>query len=185
MTDFIVHTKESANPKSAELLAGVEKAYGFIPNLMGVFAESPSTLGAYLSLGKLLDQSTLSATERQTAILAISRFNGCEYCVAAHSTVAGMQNVPDDVVEAIRTDQPIADARLEALRRFATAVTDRRGWVSQEDVDAFLAAGFTRAQVLEVILAAAFKTLSNYTNHIADTPLDDAFAAKAWTDPSR
>ena len=129
MTEFTVHTNQSANPKSAELLAGVEKAYGFIPNLM-VFAESPSTLSAYLELGKLLDQSSLSATERQTAILAISRFNGCEYRVAAHSVVAGMQKVPNDVVDAIRNDQPIADARLEALRQFATAVADRRGWVS-------------------------------------------------------
>ena len=88
--------------------------------------------------------------------------------------------MPDEVVLAIRNDEPIADSRLEALRKFTTAVVDTRGWVSDADIDAFLAAGFSKAQILDVILGISFKTLSNYTNHIADTPLDDAFAAEAW-----
>ncbi len=180
MTDFAIHTTDTTQPKSAELLKGVAKAYGFVPNLMGVFAESPATLEAYLNLGKLLDGSSFDATELQTVILAISRENNCEYCVAAHTTVAAMQGVPADVVDAIRSDEPIADARLETLRRFATLVVQKRGWLEDEEVAQFLAAGFTRQQVLEVILAVAFKTLSNYTNHIAATPLDAAFGGNAW-----
>jgi uncharacterized peroxidase-related enzyme len=180
MSNFDVHTTETAQTPAAEMLGEIEKAYGFIPNLHGVFAESPATLRAYMSLGKIFDESSFSATERQLIILAVSRFNDCRYCMAAHTVVAGMQKVPSDVVAAIREDRPIQDDRLEALRTFATAVVEKRAWVSDEEVTAFLAAGFTRAQLLEVILGVTFKTLSNYTNHIADTPLDAAFKTGAW-----
>ncbi len=180
MSNFTVHTADTAPENSRELLAGAQQAFGFIPNLIGTFAESPAALEAYLALGQIFDKSSFSATERQTVILAVSRYNECHYCVAAHSVVAGMQKVPAEVIEAIRNDSPIADSRLEALRNFTTAVVDKRGWVSAEEVDAFIDAGFTQAQVVEVVLGVTFKTLSNYTNHIADTPLDDAFAGAAW-----
>lgn len=178
--DLTVHDKTSAPQASAEALAGAEKAFGFIPNLLGVFAESPAALKAYLTLGELFGSTSFSDTERQVILLAISRFNDCRYCVAAHSAIAGMQNVPADVVDAIRNDTPITDSRLEALRSFTTAIVDKRGWVTDEDLSAFIGAGYTRANVLEVILATSFKTLSNYTNHIAETPLDSAFAAQRW-----
>ena len=101
--------------------------------------------------------------------------------MAAHTVVAGMQKVPTDVIDAVRGDRPIIDHRLEALRLFATAVVEKRGWVSDDDISAFLAAGFSRAQILEVILGVSFKTLSNYTNHVADTLLDKAFETGAWS----
>ena len=134
-----------------------------------------------MTLGKLFNQSSFNATQRQVVILAISRYNECRYCVAAHSAVAQMQSVPADVVEAIRTDKPIADSRLESLRKFATLMVDKRGWPEDAKLASFLAAGYTRAHVLEVILAISYKTLSNYVNHVAGTPLDDAFAAKVWS----
>ncbi len=180
MSHFNVHTKETAQIESAELLGNAEKAFGFIPNLLGVFAESPAALKAYLTIGQIFDESSFSPTERQLVILTASRFNECRYCVAAHSVVAGMQKVPADVIEAIRKDQPIAVSKLEALRTFTTAVLEQRGWVREDDTAAFLAAGYSKAQILEVILGISFKTLSNYVNHVADTPLDHAFAPKAW-----
>ena len=73
MTTFDVHTKDTASPAAAELLAGAEKAFGFIPNLLGTFAESPVALEAYMSLGQIFDKSSFSATERQTILLTISR----------------------------------------------------------------------------------------------------------------
>ena len=181
MSQFDVHSKETASTESAELLATAEKTYGFVPNLLGVMAESPATIKAYMTIGKIFDESSFSATERQVVILAASRFNECDYCVAAHSVVAGMQKVPADVIDAIRDDQPIDDEKLEALRTFTTAVVEKRGWVSGDEIAAFLAAGYNKAQILEVIVGLSFKTLSNYVNHIAETPLDDAFAAQAWT----
>jgi alkylhydroperoxidase family enzyme len=92
-----------------------------------------------------------------------------------------MQKVPTDVVEAIREDRPISDSKLQALRAFTTAVVEKRGWVSDEDVSTFVAAGYSKAQILEVILGVSFKTLSNYTNHIANPPLDEAFETGAWS----
>ena len=180
MSQFNVHSKETAPAESAELLATAEKAYGFIPNLLGVMSESPATIKAYMTIGKIFDESSFSATERQLVILTASRLNECDYCVAAHSVIADMQNVPADVIDAIRNDQPIADDKLEALRTFTTAVVEKRGWASGDDIVAFQAAGYNKAQILEVILGLSFKTLSNYENHLAETPLDDAFAARAW-----
>jgi uncharacterized peroxidase-related enzyme len=181
MKHFDIHTIETADTPAAEMLGDINRAYGFIPNLYGVFAESPTALRAYMTMGKIFDDSSFSATERQLIILAVSRYNECDYCMAAHTVVAGMQKVPTNVVEAIREDRPISDDRLEALRLFATAVVGKRGWVLDEDICAFLAAGFSQAQILEVILGVSFKTLSNYTNHVADTLLDKAFETGAWS----
>ena len=180
MKIFDQHTQDTAPAESASQLGDIEKSYGFIPNLYGVFAESPAALKAYITISKIFDESSFSATERQLIILAVSRLNGCSYCVAAHSVVAGMQKVPDDIIDAIRNDQPIADSKLQALRVFAISVVEKRGWVTESDVIAFLGAGYTKAQILEVVLGVTFKTLSNYTNHMADTPLDDAFESMAW-----
>ncbi|MEM6512822.1 MAG: carboxymuconolactone decarboxylase family protein [Pseudomonadota bacterium] len=181
MSNFVIYDKDNAPEGSAELLADVTRAYGFTPNLLGKMAESPATLQGYLSLGKILESSTLTSTEQQVVLLAVSRFNECHYCLAAHTTIADLQKVSRDVVDAIRNDQPIADERLEALRRFATTVTEKRGWTSDEDLTAFYAAGFNRANVLEVVLATSLKTISNYVNHIVDTPVDAAFSANAWS----
>ena len=180
MTNFNVHTIDTAPDQSRPLLEGAQQAFGFVPNLIGVLAESPATAEAYLALGQIFDKSSLTAVERQVAILAISRYNECTYCVAAHSVIASMQKVPTDVIEAVRNDQPIADTKLEALRAFATAVVDKRGWLADGDVSAFLDAGYSKAQILDVVLAVSLKTLSNYANHITETPLDAAFASRAW-----
>lgn len=183
MTNFTIHTPETASAEGREVLAQVKGKYGFIPNLIGKMAEAPATAKAYLALGDLLAQTSFSATEQQVILLTVSRYNECTYCVGAHSSIARMQQVPADVIESIRNDQPIADPRLEALRRFATRVVDQRGWLSDEDIGEFFAAGYDRQQVLEVVLGVAMKTISNYTNHIVGTELDGAFAAQAWEPP--
>ncbi len=186
MTDFKVHTIESAPEASKPTLEKAQKTLGFVPNLYGVFAESPAMLEAYATLGGIFDRSTsFTATERQVVLLTAIFENECDYCMAAHSTIAGMQRVPDDVVQALRRGEPIPDVRLEALSAFARKVVRERGWVSEGDVQAFLDAGFTRAQLLEVILGIGMKILSNYANHIARTPVDEAFQANAWTPPSK
>lgn len=163
-----------------KLLDQAESSFGFVPNLLGVLAESPAALKAYMNLGQIFDETSFSPAERQVAILAVNRFNACDYCMGAHSVIARMNKLPEQAIDAIRDDVPIEDRRLEALRKFTTQVTAERGWVSKQDVDEFEAAGFTRGQVLEVILAVSYKTLSNYANHIAKTPLDQAFHGSEW-----
>lgn len=178
---YPIHTIESAPEGAKEFLTGTKQAFGFVPNLLAVMASAPALVKAYGAVGKLFDETSLSPTERQIVLLSVSAENGCEYCVAAHTAIAGMQKVSSDVVDAIRARRPIADAKLETLRRFAASVAVTRGHPVVAEVRAFLAAGYTETQVLEVILGIGLKTLSNYTNHLAETPLDQAFAPVAWS----
>jgi uncharacterized peroxidase-related enzyme len=184
MTRFAPHSPDTAPEEAREILSQIANKYGFLPNLMATMAESPELVKAYAAIGDLFARTGFTSAEQQVVLLAISRLNGCDYCVAAHSTVAGMQQVPADVVAAIRDDQPLKDPRLEALRRFATAVVEQRGWVSEEQVEEFLAAGYEQRRVFDIILGAAMKTLSNYTNHVAATPLDAAFSEQRWSAPA-
>ena len=185
MVDFTIHSIDTAPEGSKAILEGAQKSLGFVPNLYGVFAESPETLEAYQALSKLFSQSSLSTVERHVVWLTINVANDCHYCVPAHTMLAKNDGVEDAVIEAIRTEQPIADDRLEALRQFAIAVVLNRGELNDAQVDAFLSAGFTKANILDVILGLSHKVLSNYVNHFADTPVDAPFAQFAWDVPDR
>ena len=107
--------------------------------------------------------------------MTASRLNGCGCCVAAYSALAKGEGVDDSIVEAIREDKPIDDAALEAVRVFTAIVVEQRGWVADHDMQAFLDNGFTQRQTLDVLTGVAQKTLFNYANHLAGTPLDKAF----------
>jgi uncharacterized peroxidase-related enzyme len=182
MTDFKRHTPDSAPEPARPLLKGAQQQLGFVPNLYAHLAEAPAALSAYLELSDLLGDTSLSPTEQQLLALAISAENGCGYCMAAHSTIARhMVQVPSSIVDALRDGAALEEPRLEALRRFAAAVVRDRGEVRGKHLEAFLAAGYTRQQAIEVLLGVALKTLSNYANHLFDTAVDEAFKAEAWS----
>ncbi len=185
MSDFTLHTVETAPEGSRQTLRTVESAYGFIPNLMGILAESPTALGAYANLSQLLEGSSLSPAEQQVVLLTVSFENSCDYCMAAHSAIASMQQVPGNVIQALRNGSPIPDARLEALAATTRDLVRERGWPEPSTLSAFFDAGFNRAQLLEVIVGIAMKTISNYANHLAGTPLDEAFDATRWSPPTQ
>lgn len=175
MSEFITHTLDTAPQASRALLQGAKKQMGFIPNLLGAMAESPATLESYLTLSALFDKTAFTVTERQLVILSISRLRNCTYCLAAHGTIAKMQKIPAEVVQAVYYNQPLADARLEALRAFTLAVLTADGFAEQEALHAFYQAGYQKQHVLDVVLGISFKTLSNYINHINDTSIDANF----------
>lgn len=181
MTDFQTHTVETAPDAAKPLLQNAEKAFGFIPNLLGTMAEAPAVLEGYMTLSGIFAKSDLSETERQIILMTNNVLNGCTYCMAAHTTIAQKSGVPADVIETLRTSTPIADGKLEALRVFAIAVNESRGRLTDGQVSALLAAGYTRQTMLEVVLGTTLKVLSNYTNHIAETPVDAAFEANEWS----
>ncbi|QDV69451.1 Carboxymuconolactone decarboxylase family protein [Rosistilla carotiformis] len=187
MTDFNVHTIQSAPDASRPQLEQSQKAYGYVPNLHGVMAESPALLEAYRTVATIFDTKTeLSATERQIIAMTNNRLNGCTYCMAAHTSIMQAANVSEDVITALRDGTSIADPKLEALRVFAEQVNTKRGWVAEDDIEALLAAGYTKQTVFEVIVGTAYKVLSNYTNHIGQTPLDEGFAKNEWNaEPQR
>lgn len=162
------------------MLEQSQSSYGMIPNLHGVMAESPQLLEAYKRLGSLFSQSSLSTTEQHIVWLTLNVYHGCHYCVPAHTLLAKNDKVDDAIIDALRNNQPLADARYEALRQFTLALADQRGQVSDAVVQTFLDAGFTKANVLDVLLGLSHKVLSNYTNHLADTPVDAPFAAFSW-----
>lgn len=186
MAKFQLHTPETAPDGSRDFISGVNKKMGFVPSLYAVFAENPAVLNAYNQLSDQLGQSGLSPLEQQVVTIAASVENECHFCVAAHTTISEGAGLDLDVIYAVREDRPIADLKLEALRVFTKKTVIDRGFVSDADVDAFLSAGYTRANVLAVILGVALKVISNYTNHVAETPVDEAFAKHAWTpEPKR
>ncbi len=178
---YTVHTAKTAPEAARPTLAAAQAANGFLPNLLAVMSEAPALVKAYTTLSKIFEEASFSAAERQVVLLTTSYENDCGYCMAAHSAIAGMQKVPEEVIKAIREGKPIGDGKLEALRRFTTALVASRGWPSDSEVKAFRDVGYTSAQVLEVVLGVGLKTLSNYTNHIAETPLDAAFQSLAWS----
>ncbi len=183
MTLFDQHTPETAPEGSLEQLAAVQNRFGFLPNIYGFMAESPAALTAYTTLGGLLAKTAFSPAEQQLMLMTISAFNGCEYCVAAHSMGARKAALAEDVIDAVRNGTPITDPKLARLSGFTRMVVEKRGHVGDGEIERFLAAGYSKAQALEVIMAVSFKTLSNYINHFAETPLDDAFAKARWTAP--
>lgn len=186
MSQFNIHSIEQAPAAARPLLEGAQQKFGFIPNLLGSFAESPATLQAYLELGALMGKTALTPVEQQIVLLAASAENHCTYCVAAHSVIAKQMVKADAaIVDALRELQPLPDRKLEALAVFTRAVVKQRGHVDGEVLDDFIGAGYSRAQVLDVVLGVTMKTLSNYANHIMHTPLDVQFQAEAWDAPGQ
>ncbi len=179
MSEFKFHTLESAPEAAKPLLHAVKEKMGFVPNLYLGLADAPAALEAYLTLSDIITRTSFSAQEQQILMLAVSVENACLYCVAAHSSGARMFKVDKAVIEAIRSDQVIEDPNLEALRKFAQCVVVERGFVGSE-LESFLSAGYTRSQVLEVIMVVAMKTLSNYANHLLETPVDEILARMTW-----
>ena len=181
MTAFTIHTLESAPEASKPILETAKSKLGFLPNLMATMAESPVLVESYLTLMGLFDKTDLSETERQIILMTNNRLNGCTYCMAAHTAASSMAGVDQSIIAALRSGSALEDPKFEALRSFAATINRSRGRPSQEQVDAFLAAGYTKQTILEVIVGTSLKVLSNYTTPIARPALDDAFASAAWT----
>jgi alkylhydroperoxidase family enzyme len=182
---FQRHTPDTAPEASKPLLADVRGQFGFIPNLQGFMAESPELLAAHNALWAAFSQSSLSQHEQQVVFMTAIYENNCHYCMAGHTTMAKMQKLGDDVIASLRNGGAIADPKLEALHRFTTLVVRDRGFVADHDVQAFLDAGYTRRNLLDVVLGVSIKIQSNYTNHLVGTPLDPFMKGNEWTKPAQ
>ncbi|MDP3906738.1 carboxymuconolactone decarboxylase family protein [Novosphingobium sp.] len=184
-TSLPLRTATDPDPAVSAPLQAVREAMGMVPNMYAAMVNLPALLDAYShGYQKFRAEAGFTPVEQEVVFLAISRFNGCHYCVAAHSFVADMMSkVPTEITDAIRDGRPIADARLEALRTFAHAMTESRGNPTPAQAGAFLAAGYSEQHILAIILAISVKVISNYANHIFHTELDPGFADRAWTPP--
>ena len=165
--------------QSKAILEGVKKKFGFVPNLIKAFSTSPAVLEAYLTLSTLVSKTSFSEKEQHAGALIISRELNCHYCLAAHGTIGQSVGLDKETIVALQTGADLNDARLEALRTLLLSIVENKGYPEAEAIEGFRNAGFTDTQIGESVLLVTWKTLSNYTNHLYDTPIDDAFAANA------
>lgn len=176
------HGLDSKDPEIKNVLEAANKKLGFVPNMYANMVNLPAMLETYLfGYDKFRTESGFSPVEQEVVFLTISYENECRYCVAAHSMLAdNVSKVPGEVTDAIREGRDIPDPKLAALSLFAAAMVNQRGWVDKHEIDNFLTAGFEEKHILAVLLAISVKTISNYSNHLFDTPVDDMFKSREW-----
>ena len=180
MTDFTLFNADTAPDASKPLLDNSVKAFGMIPNLHAVMAASPELLEGYQVLHQLAQQTSFTKEELTVVWQSINVEHSCHYCVPAHTAIAHSMGVDAALIENLRDEAPIADPKLSVLRETTLAVLRNRGIVSEAELDNFFSAGYGQQQLLEIILILAQKVMSNYVNHVADTPVDKPFQKFAW-----
>ena len=175
MAEFTLYTAENAPEESKPLLADSVAAFGMLPNLHSVMAEAPTLLKGYQVLHDLFQKTSFNAEELTVVWQSINVEHECHYCVPAHSAIAASMKVDQSIVDALVNKTPLADAKLETLRETTLAMTRERGVISDEQIEKFFAAGYGQQQLLEIIVGLSQKVMSNYTNHLANTPVDEPF----------
>jgi len=180
MSEFKIHTVETAPADSKAILEGAVKQMGVVPNLLATMAESPSILKAYTQLNELFTKTSFDAEELTVVWQTINVEHECHYCVPAHTAIAHSMKVDEAITEALRNDTALPTAKLQALKDFTLSMVRERGNVPAAEMEAFFAAGYGQQQVLEVILGLSQKVISNYVNHVAKTPVDPMFQSFAW-----
>lgn len=180
MSTLKIHNTDTAPEESKALLEKSQKAFGMIPNLHGVLAESPGTLEAYQMLHEVFQNSSFNNEELTVVWQTINVEHECHYCVPAHTGIANMMKVDPAITEALRNRTKMPNEKLQTLHETTLSIVRNRGNVSKAELEAFYAAGFTKRQLLEIILGISQKVISNYSNHIAETPVDEAFKKFEW-----
>lgn len=178
---FTTQTPETAPEESKELLKKVLEKFGFIPNQDKILAIAPSIYQAYnQSFDLFLGKSSLGLLEGQIVMMTASYENNSPYCVAVHSWGMEMTKVPKDIILSLRTGKPIQEPKLEAFRNFIKKVMINKGHVEENDLKEFFDAGYTQENVIEIIGGISAKLISNYTNVIARTELDEIMKPYEW-----
>lgn len=175
MSDFTIYTQENAPEAAKPLLEKSVKAFGMVPNLHAVMAESPELLDSYQQAHNLFQKTSFNAEELTVVWQSINIEHNCHYCVPAHTGIAHSMKVDQSIIDALRNKTPLSDEKLEVLRATTLAMVRERGVLSEEDVKRFYAVGYGKKQLLEIVLGLSQKIMSNFTNHLADTPVDAPF----------
>lgn len=173
MSQFTIHTIESAPEAAKEALQAVQNANGFIPNLIGVLADAPTALETYRTVGAINGRNSLTGAEREVVQITAAVVNGCGFCVAGHTKIAlKVLKLQEDLVQQIRATAKIDDPKLDALARFTLAVMLQKAKLTPAQLNAFFAAGYNQQNAIDVILGVSLATLCNYVNNIAETPIN-------------
>lgn len=180
MNTFKVHNLETVPAESKELLENSKKAYGMIPGLHGVLAEAPGAFEAYQTLHNLFVNSSFNEEELTVVWQSINVYHECHYCVPAHTGIAHMMKVDAALTEALRNNEAMPTEKLQVLKDTTLEIVENRGHLSDAQKEKFFAVGYGNRQLLEIVLGLSQKTISNYTNHLAETPVDKGFQKFAW-----
>jgi uncharacterized peroxidase-related enzyme len=183
MNPYQVHSVETAPFESQAILRQVKASLGLVPNLAAAMSESPSLVKGFFALREIYHEGTLSPLETQVLSLTNAFANGCHYCMALHSAFARKEGLSAESLAALREGRSPVEPKLCALSELSRKMIATRGQVGEADLAAFFAAGFTPAQALEVVLGIAVSILANFSHHLCNAPLDEAFRAYAWTAP--
>lgn len=166
-----LQTTTTAPTASRPLLEGVQKSLGFVPNMMGVIANSPAALEGYLSLSGALAKGALPPKLREQIALAVAEINGCGYCLSAHTLLGGKAGLGADEILAARKSSA-ADSKSDAVLKLAHAITRQRGAIADSELQAARSAGLSDAEIIEVVAHVALNILTNYTNNLVETTID-------------
>tara|TARA_B100000700_G_scaffold47174_1_gene49678 strand:+ start:3712 stop:4251 length:540 start_codon:yes stop_codon:yes gene_type:complete len=175
MAEFKLHDASSAPEESKPLIKNSEKAFGMLPNLHAVMAEAPGLLKAYQDSHELFMNSSFDKNELTVVWQTINVYHECHYCVPAHTAIAKQMGADDAITDNIRAGKALDDSKLQALRDFTLVMLEKRGQATEDDLATFFNAGYSQPHALDVVLGLAQKTMSNYTNAIAGTPIDEPF----------
>ncbi len=186
MTKFERLDETTAPAASLPLIEKSKAAFGRLPGLHAVMAGAPALLDGYQVLHRLFaEETSFDADEKTVVWQTINVAHECHYCVPAHTGIAKAMQVDDAISNALRDETALPSEKLEALRAFTLVMLNSRGRPTNQEMQTFFAAGYTERHVLEIILGLAQKVMSNYTNHIADTPVDPVMQKFAWTPKSQ
>lgn len=170
MTTFNVPSRSEVSENNQAIFDNLQKGLGFVPNLYATFAYSDTALGDYITLQNR--KSTLKAKEREIVNLVVSQVNGCLYCLSAHTALGKMNGFTEDQILEIRGGEASFDAKFDALAKFVKATTINRGKPSAEAVDTLFAAGYNKANLVDILIVIGDKIISNYFHGITQIPID-------------
>ena len=179
MSKFQVPTRDEVSANNQVIFDKLQKGLGFVPNLYAYYAKNDTALADYLALQNR--KSTLKAKEREVINLVVSQYNGCRYCQSAHTVLGGMNGFTPEQILEIRGGTASFDSKLDALAKFALSAASNRGHTSQATKDAFFAAGYTEANLIDVVVVIGDKIISNYIHNLAGFAIDFPIAPELET----
>ena len=170
MSTFNVPTKNEVSENNQAIFNQLEKGLGFVPNLYASFAHSETALGNFLAFGNA--KTSFSAKEKEVINLAVSQVNECVYCLSAHTAIGKMNGFTEDQILELRTGEASFDSKLDALAKFARSVAINRGAATQESIENFNNAGYTKGSLADAILLIGEITITNYFHRTTEVPVD-------------
>lgn len=167
---FTVPTRDEVSPNNQAIFDNLKKALGFVPNLYAYYAKNETALGDYLTLQNR--KSTLRAKEREVVNLVTSQINECRYCQSAHTAIGKMNGFTDEQIIEIRKGSATFDSKLNTLAKFTASAVENRGRATAESKEAFFAAGYTEANMIDVVMVIGDKIISNYLHNLTEFEID-------------